>query len=398
MITVEEATRIIMENSPAYSHETVPLRDALDRVLAVDILADRDFPPFDRVTMDGIAIAFSEIDMSSENTFVIQDMQAAGDKRKTLLPGKNCIEVMTGSVLPEDADTVIPYEHLTLKGNNVITKDPGLITKGQNIHWQGADARADDIILKSRLLCSPAEIALLATVGLSTVTVLSRPDVAVVGTGNELVEIAEKPEPHQIRRSNVYALDAALHSMKCRSTIYHIPDRKDVLLSSLQSILANHEIVIVSGGVSKGKFDLLPEALQDLGVKKLFHQVSQRPGKPMWFGSYGGGKLVFALPGNPVSTFMCFCRYVRPLLLQTTTRTVKPFSAVLTDDISFPHDLTYFLQVKIVIEKGMISAHPAPGGGSGDFVNLKDADGFLELPRGKRHFKAGEVYDLIPFR
>jgi molybdopterin molybdotransferase len=170
------------------------------------------------------------------------------------------------------------------------------------------------------------------------------------------------------------------------------------MAKSLRKILDDYDVLILSGGVSKGKFDFVPEVLEGLGIKKLFHQVSQRPGKPFWFGTSGAGKVAFALPGNPVSTFMCFYRYVRPWIYKSLGTDYGHPSAILEKDYSFAPPLTCFLQVTVRNESGKTIARPIPGGGSGDFANLKNITGFLELPLEKDQFKAGEVYPYISFR
>jgi molybdopterin molybdotransferase len=156
--------------------------------------------------------------------------------------------------------------------------------------------------------------------------------------------------------------------------------------------------MILSGGVSKGKLDFIPSVLEELGVKKRFHEVSQRPGRPLWFGMREDGKVSFALPGNPVSTYVCFYRYIRPWMYAQLGIPGKASTAILAKDFSFTLPLTYFLQVHIERNRGTILATPVPGGGSGDFVNLKNVDGFLELPSGKIDFKAGEAYPYFSFR
>jgi molybdopterin molybdotransferase len=154
----------------------------------------------------------------------------------------------------------------------------------------------------------------------------------------------------------------------------------------------------LSGGVSKGKFDYVPAVLEEIGVKKLFHRVNQRPGKPFWFGVSDKGVTVFALPGNPVSTYMCFYKYIRPWILKSMKVDAEACSAVLAKDFKGPQGLTYFLQVKVKIENGILMAYPDPGGGSGDFANLKNVSGFLELPEDRSTFGVGEVFPYIPFR
>jgi molybdopterin molybdotransferase len=182
------------------------------------------------------------------------------------------------------------------------------------------------------------------------------------------------------------------------STQYHIYDQKDFVIDSLKVIAEDHDVLIVSGGVSKGKFDFIPEALESINVKKLFHQVSQRPGKPFWFGESKKGKIVFALPGNPVSTYMCFYRYILPWLWKSLHVSKEQQYAMLAEDYTFQQKLTYFLQVTVKNEGGKLMAYPDAGGGSGDFANLKKVTGFLELPLDKSIFKAGEVFPYYPFR
>jgi molybdopterin molybdotransferase len=244
---------------------------------------------------------------------------------------------------------------------------------------------------------SAAEVALLATVGKSTIEVLAHPKTAIVASGDELVPIDAIPQLHQIRRSNTYAIQAAMKHLGWEGTQYHFPDEEHVLKNSLSDLLKQYDVIILSGGVSKGKFDFVPGVLKEIGVKQLFHQVSQRPGKPFWFG-VSDRKVVFALPGNPVSTFMCFYKFVKPWLAKSLGIESEPSMAILGTDFSFDPQLTYFLQVKVSNENGKLVAYPKAGGGSGDFANLKEVDGFLELTKEKNEFKTGEVYPFLPFR
>jgi molybdopterin molybdotransferase len=304
---------------------------------------------------------------------------------------------MTGAVLPLGTDTVIRYEDLEILQKQAKILAPTM-DKGQNVHRRGQDASKDDILVEVGTVISPAEIALLATIGKPKASVRSLPKAAVVASGDELVAIESTPAPHQIRRSNTYAIQAAMHKMGWPATQYHLPDDREILKEKLAAILVEHDVVILSGGVSKGKFDYVPGVLADIGVKQLFHQVNQRPGRPFWFGVTETGKVVFALPGNPVSTFMCFYRFVKPWLLKSMGIEDQRLTAVLGTDFKFEPKLTYFLQVKVDVADGKLTATPKAGGGSGDFANLKEADAFLELPLEKTAFKAGEVYPLIPFR
>jgi molybdopterin molybdotransferase len=238
---------------------------------------------------------------------------------------------------------------------------------------------------------------MLASVGKSEVSVIKYPTAAVISTGDELVEVHQTPLPHQIRKSNSYMLAAALDELGCKADLFHLIDDEKEIKEKLAAILSKYELIILSGGVSKGKFDFIPQALESLHVKKLFHQVSQRPGKPMWFGQ-SEKNTVFGLPGNPVSTFACFHRYVKPWLTKSFGNQRQKQSAILAEDYSFTPKLVYFLQVKIQNENGKLMAYPFSGGGSGDFANLKDVDGFLELPLNQSEFQKGESFPLILFR
>jgi molybdopterin molybdotransferase len=396
MVSVAEATDIIFSNLYVPKIETVELREAFHRVLAERIVADRDFPPFDRVSMDGIAINFEQWE-KGKREFQIEATQAAGNPRKRLQNSENCLEAMTGAMLPTGTDTVVKYEELDVK-NGIATLLSDRAEKWQNVHKKGIDCKKEDVLLEPGILLSPAEIALLASVGKTQVSVYAMPKTAIISSGDELVDVKETPKAHQIRRSNTYAIEAGMQSLHWNGAQFHFPDKKNVLKKSLKEVIDNHEVLILSGGVSKGKFDFIPEVFEELGVKKLFHQVSQRPGKPFWFGVSKEGKIIFALPGNPVSTYMCFYRYIKPWILTSLNVDSALLTVVLGQNFSFTPSLTYFLQVEVRSENGELIAYPEAGGGSGDFVNLKNVTGFIELPADKTSFQAGDVFAYFPFR
>ncbi len=406
MISVNEALKIVKENAFVPSISEVPLLESLGLILAENIIADRDFPPFDRVAMDGIAAPLPpkgellpssfESDNSSfgGRGAIIESIQYAGEPQKSLQNSQNCMEVMTGAVLPLGCDTVIRYEDIDIQENEgvkyaKITIPFSEITTGQNVHPQGSDRKAGDILLKKGLKISPPEIAVMASVGKDKVLVEIPPRVAVISTGDELVEITTNPEPYQIRMSNSYMLAGALAQIGIKANIFHLTDNKELLFSKLQDILLNHDILLLSGGVSAGKKDFLPEILTNLGIKKIFHKVAQKPGKPFWFGKSEEGKTVFALPGNPVSTFLCFCKYFL---------TQKEEQVILDKSVFFKPNITYFVPVKTYFQNGKMMATPFEGSGSADFANLTDCDGFVELPADNQEFKAGEVFGFVRFR
>lgn len=396
MVSVQEASRIVFSHLYKPGEHTLPITVAGGTVLAEPIRADRDFPPFHRVAMDGIAIQY-EAWKEGKTAFAIEGVQAAGEPQKKLLNSMNCFEVMTGAVLPEGTDTVIRYEDVQVR-DGIAQLSIAAVVQGSNIHRQQQDARKEAVLLEPGTLLSPAEIALLAAVGKAEVKVYAFPSTAIISSGDELVAIEDVPQPHQIRRSNVYAIEAAMREMHWAGNRFHLPDDKSALETGLREAVRQHDLIILSGGVSKGKFDFIPEVLEAVGFKKLFHQVSQRPGKPFWFGVSENGKVVFALPGNPVSTYLCFYRYIKPWVIKSMGSGWAGQYAVLAQDFSFAPALTYFLQVTVKNEQGVMKAYPAPGGGSGDFANLKNVTGFLELPVGQTDYQAGTAFPYYPFR
>lgn len=397
MLTPESATALVLKNASDFGTEIVPLSDSIGRVLAEPLIADRDFPPFDRVTMDGIAIDF-EAFAKGQRDFPIAGLQAAGTTQLTLQETTQCIEVMTGAMLPQGADTVIRYEDVILESGRAKVQIHE-VKQGQNLHLKGSDRKqADHIVLPNRII-SAAEIGVAATVGKAQLLVQKLPRVIVISTGDELVSVEETPLEHQIRSSNVFVLQSLMSKWKIKAEQMHLPDIKEVVVAQLKHCLENFDLLMLSGGVSEGKLDYVPEALAALGVAKIFHKVQQRPGKPLWFGKATGGATVFALPGNPVSAFLGAVRYVKPWLRHSMRLSVEPTFAMLAEEVVFKPDLTYFLQVQVSINgKGQMLAKPVAGGGSGDLANLAEADGFLELPMGKVVYEKGEVFSFWRYR
>jgi len=395
--TVEEAEKIISDNVFDYGNEQVPFEKALGRVLAEDIRADRDLPPYNRVTMDGIAVNYDSI-ANGISTFRIKATQAAGAEPIDIQQQNECVEIMTGAALPISADTVIKYEDLELRAG-LATLTTNEIVRGQNIHYQGRDKKQDDIIASSGTFITARLIGFLASVGKTEVSVRKLPSVVILSSGDELIEVSEIPSQFQIRRSNNYTIQALLKQDGLTAKTLHLPDNLKVIEKKLKDCLDNYQVILLSGGVSMGKFDFIPQALEALGLEKLFHKVQQRPGKPFWFGKHANGALVFAFPGNPASAFVCAQRYFIPWLHKTIGLAEKSVEyAVLDQRYKFQLPLTCFLQVKLYSnEFCQLMATPFEGNGSGDFANLAEADGFLEMPIQKSEFKRGQVFRLWRF-
>ena len=396
MISVSEATKIVHKHLVDIKVERVPIEKSIGRILAEKIVADRDFPPFNRVMMDGIAINFEAWE-SGQKSFKIAATAHAGEPQINLENKSEAIEVMTGCILPANSNVVIPYEDIELK-SSIAKLKIDQIREFQNIHGQGVDRIKDDLLIEPGISISAAEVGIFATVGKREVYVKKLPKVAVVSSGDELVEVNEQPLTHQIRKSNVYSILASLNNIGIEGSLYHVVDERDEMRDKIQSILKDHDVLILSGGVSKGKKDYMPEILDELGVIKLFHRVKQRPGKPFWFGWTRSNKHVFAFPGNPVSTFLCFYRYFLPWLNASMSNENKALTATIDQDFSFDKDLTYFLQVSTYSEEGRVLASPVKGKGSGDLANLLMADAFLELPANQTSFKKGDSFPLIRYR
>lgn len=396
MITSNKALQIILDHIENFGKEEIDFKDSLGRVLKEDIKADRDFPPFNRASMDGIGITVDAFE-SGVREFKIEGIQAAGCAQLTLENKTNCIETMTGAVTPINVDAVIPYELVEIV-NDTAKVSFNDIKYFQNIHKKGLDRKENDVLIKKDTIISSAEIGVLATVGKAMVHVFKMPKLMIISTGDELVEVIETPADYQIRRSNVHTLVSLLSKLKIKADSIHIADDKPLLKQKIDQILNNYDVLLFSGAVSKGKFDFLPEVLEELGVQKLFHKVRQRPGKPFWFGKKES-KTVFAFPGNPVSTFVSCMKYFYPWFKKSVGVEFENKNlAVLSKDFTFKPDLTYFLQIKLENRKGVLCANPIAGHGSGDLANLVDNDAFIELPRGKELFHKGEAFPLIKYR
>lgn len=396
MTTVEQAEEIILSNKINIAVEQVTIAEALGRILAEDLKADRDFPPFDRVSMDGIAVKYAQIE-KDQTSFPIAQTAAAGKPQVTLDNPEHCIEVMTGAMLPMGTDTVIRYEDINIK-DRVATIEILPNKSGLNIHKKGIDRKQDELIVAKGRKISPAEIGIAATIGKDEILVQKRVKAIVISTGEEIVPITTTPLPHQIRTSNSYALQACLKSWGVEADTVLLPDSQEIIEQKIGDYLDSYDVLILSGGVSAGKFDFVPQALENQSVSKLFHKVSQRPGKPFWFG-VKDKKAVFALPGNPVSTFMCLRRYFKPWLDASQGFSTERISAELGKDFAVRFELTFFLQVKLEkTEAGIWKAMPIEGNGSGDLANLVEADAFMELPLGKEVFRSGEKYNVWLYR
>lgn len=372
MLTVEEADKLITLKMPKF-----PLGSK-------KVVADRNYPPFHRVMMDGIAIRFDEYDKGIRS-FPIEGVAAAGEPQKVLKIG--CLEVMTGCPLPIGADLVIQYEHLKIENGKAEIIVESLRSRFDSIHLEGSDCQLGDEVLPPMSFMNGPHIGIARSMGESILS--QSPKVLIISTGNELVE--KDPLPHEIRRSNAYALKCSLELYGYSDiTLSHLNDDPKLIADHYQKNSVEFNIMIYSGGVSKGKFDYLPNIWIEMGVTKYFHEVSQRPGKPLWFGvDEKRNTTVIGLPGNPVSSLVCLHRYFLP----TRGMTVK-----LTEKVTFNKALTYFMPVKITFQEGSMLATPLKIKNSGEFTALAGSDGFIELKKEQDHFEKNEIVSFYPWR
>ncbi len=357
-ISVSHAERLICRAMKPAATITVPLADAAGEVLRESLRADRPMPPFDRVMMDGVALWFAAWHRGCRE-FRVEGIQAAGKPPLRRRNPVGCIEVMTGAVLPSGCDCVLPVEQIEARDGWV--RVAGGVKRGQFVHRTGSDARRGAVLVPAGQVLDGPAIAVAASVGKTHLRVSKRPTIAIVSTGDELVEVGRRPLAHQIRRSNAHALAASLRLHGYRDvTLLHARDDERELETSVRQALAA-DVVLLTGGVSKGRFDFVPGVLRKLGVRQVFHRVRQRPGKPLWFGVCGK-KLVFGLPGNPVSCLVCLHRY---LFSSAEMDLAKPIKR---------EALTVFQTVR--------DGAPVAMNTSGDFADLARSDGFVEVPEG----------------
>ena len=397
MLTPAEADQLIGQHLQCLPIESLPLAQCAGAVLRENIYAERDQPPYDRVAMDGVALD-SQAVSAGGRSFRIQATQAAGDAPLTLDAPADCIEVMTGAVLPVGCDSVVPVEKLAIERGHAALAVDVLVEPWENVHRRGSDTRQGALLLSAGRRLRAPEIAIAASAGMARIRVASQPMLAVISTGNELVEPGEPVLAHQVRRSNAYAVVSALraHGFQ-RVADDHIRDDAEELRERLHFHLETHDVLVLSGGVSMGRFDLVPQVLGELGVRTIFHKVAQRPGKPLWFGVAPSGAAVFGLPGNPVSTLVCLTRFVLPALRGSLGQSPQPAQRMaLAAPVTVTPPLTHFLPVRLEQDDwGREWAVPAPTNGSGDFTGLAGTEGFVELPPGPNTYAKGFVTRLF---
>lgn len=377
MLTYKEAQEIIIGFSKSFGTESVALERALGRVLAEPVAADRDYPPFNRATMDGYAVHLTDLEKGIRE-FTVAETIFAGQASEIKLASGQCYKIMTGAAVPPSANLIIRRED-TIENKTSVIIQSDQYSAFQHIARQGEDAKVGEHVIRPSTSCTPAVISVLAALGKATVIVEKLPQVALFTTGNEIVPVESAVTAVQIRNSNQYLLRSLLQKWDIEPFLCeHIRDDKKNLFEMLQKGLAG-DFMITSGGVSAGDADYVPEILESLGVKKLFHKVAIKPGKPIWCGHVPGGVMVFALPGNPFSSLVTFTLFVETYLSHC-------FSAVNPGLVNLPlmgqrskkSDIDEFFPVSV--RQSPPGVMPLSFNGSGDIITALLADGIAEHP------------------
>jgi molybdopterin molybdotransferase len=381
----------------AHAIEHVSLSASLDRVLAEPVVADRDQPPFPRATRDGFAGRAAEW---AEGALQAAGMVRAGEAwtHGPIAKG-TCIEIMTGAPVPEDADCVVMVEHVRRDGDAVELLRTRTIAAGENIVPQGAEAEAGSELLSVGARMHAAGIAVAAGSGAATVKVWKRPRVAILATGDELVALDAQPGPWQIRNSNSYSLAAQVSSLGGEPILYPpVPDDAEALRAAIAEASGQSDLLLLSGGVSMGRFDLVEPALEQCGGSFRFTGVRMQPGKPLVFGTMRQGTLpFFGLPGNPVSTMVCFSLFVAPVLaaLAGESGYVLPWAlARCAAAVAGKPGLQRFLPAKLKRGIEETAVQPISWQGSGDAAAAARADCFIVIPE-DTSLHAGEVVTVL---
>lgn len=393
MISVEEALHRILCVVIPLGHEKVNILDALGRVIGEDVFANRDIPPKDNSAMDGYAVRAADTRGASGEKpailDVVEDIPAGSIPLGIIVAGK-ASRIMTGAPLPEGADAVVRVEDTEKAGDRV--KIFVEATRGQDIRRAGEDVREGECVIARGDVLRPAEIGMLAALGRSFVSVYQRPLVAVVATGDELVDIDENPDPWKIVSSNSYSLAAQI--MDCGGIPLQIGiarDKREDLVSKFEAAL-RADIIVSSGGVSVGDYDLVKDVMKEVGNEMQFWQVAMRPGKPLAFGSMGGVP-VFGLPGNPVSSMVAFEQFVRPSILKMSGHKNvfrKTVRAILEEDITKKRGTRHFIRARVRYENGKYTAMTTGEQGSGILKSMVRANGLIILPENATAVKKGD--------
>jgi molybdopterin molybdotransferase len=410
MLTVAEAQQAALSRAEPPEPRPCPIDSALGLLLAEEIVADLDMPPFDKAIVDGYAVRLVDLAAGPARLRVVEEILAGMTPTRPLGPGETSA-IMTGAPMPEGADAVVMVERVEHPEAGIVLV-PGPIGPGRNWTPRGREMRNGEVVLGRGAVLDAAKLGLLASVGAAEPLVRPRPVVAIASTGDELVPADRMPGPGQIRNSNSPLLRALVeeHGATPRS-LPIIPDRLDALIDAFTRALDGPEppdVLLVSGGVSAGTRDLVPEAFEKVGVEMVFHKVRVKPGKPLWFGirrreQSARPTLVFGLPGNPVSGLVCFLLFVR-LVLEKLGGFDRPFTTdighlPLASDYSHSDERDTYRPARLTGKTGEGQVEPLPSSGSSDLRAVASAaDGFAIFPAGERMYREGDLVGFLPLR
>jgi len=398
MLSFEDARQLVITQVKAHAGTrptlSLPVSGALGYVLAEEIRTDREYPPFDRSTRDGYAVRASEATQGA-SLHCVGEIKA-GDTVSWLLAPGTCIQIMTGAAVPPGADAVVMIE-FTQRTGDTIAFDRAT-QSGQNIVPRGSEARAGEIALSPGLRLGFAELAVAAQVGAVTLQCYKKPRVAILSTGDEVVPITETPGPFHIRNSNIVSLAAQIQLAGGEPVpLANALDRVDDLSAKIEQGL-QEDVLVLSGGVSMGKYDLVESVLKGMGAEFFFDGVAIRPGKPTVFGRCRN-TLVFGLPGNPVSTMVTFQLFVIPaldILNGAKPRPLPQLEATLAEPLKEKNGLAHFLPARLDWHASAPQVRVLPWQGSGDISTLTRANCFLVVPADRTDIPAGEKVSVLP--
>lgn len=383
MITIEQAYDIVINNAYSLPTEKINFTDSLGRILAEDVVSDIEMPPFDKSAMDGYACRRADL----KNKLEIIEVIPAGKIPEKEIGQNQCANIMTGAPIPKGADCVVQVELTKVEGNFVIITDP---PHRNNISYQGEDVKIGTKVLHKGIKIEAQHIAVFAAVGYTHVLVHKKPKVGIISTGDELVEPQNKPSVSQIRNSNGYQLIGQVKSCGAIANYIGIAeDTPEDTFDKVSKALKENDIVLLTGGVSMGSFDFVPQVLENAGVKILFDLIAVKPGKPTTFGM-AGNKFCFGLPGNPVSSYMQFDLLVKPLIYKLMGQDYKPLDIRMPIGIEYKRKNTdrkaYF---PVIIEKGEV--FPVDYHGSAHIHALSSAHGIVYMEIGQKLIKKGDL-------
>ena len=392
MISLQEAKDLVLTQAHSFGKEHIQLDNAVGRVLSQPIVADRDYPPFNRATMDGIAINMTDWENGIHSFTVAEIIYAGGISTKSISAGE-CYKIMTGASVPSPANAVVRIEDVKEEDNRLNVTVSG-VSPFQNIALKGKDIKQQSFIINEPVVCTPSVITVLASLGYHQVEVEKLPSIAIITTGDEVVNVNELVNEVQIRNSNAHLLKALLDKWKIKPTACtHVKDDAAVLSEAVKKYQSN-DILILSGAVSAGDADFVPEVLINAGAKKIFHKVAIRPGKPIWFGQFENGATVFALPGNPFSTLATFKVFIESFLYSCFgLKQPAVITLPINDTRVKKSNLDEFFPVTITSNPA--AAVPLNFNTSGDITAALHADALALQPVEKMELVKGEVVNCI---